>query len=798
VTFGRVDLQEIQMPGTTHARRIDGRARTVRELLDGARYTIDFYQREYAWEKRQVCELIDDLTGKFMDDYRDDHERHKVETYGHYFLGSVVISNKNQQKFIVDGQQRLTTLTLLLIHLHHLAQDKPELEVDSVETLVFSKKFGRRSFNLDVEDRAACMEKLFNREPFDAAGSSESVKNIVSRFQDICERFPDDVAGRALPYFVDWLRESVHLVEIEAYSDEDAYTIFETMNDRGLSLSLPEMLKGYVLANIEHEPKQRVVNDLWKKYIQALKDLGKEEEVDFFKNWLRARYAESVQHGNGAENKDYERIGSEFHRWVRDQKERLGLTGSNSFVRFVEKDFDFYAKQTLTIRKAAQQLTPGLEAIYFNDQRGFTTQTQVLLAAVSPDDPPDEIRRKLALVADYLDIWLTRQTWAYRSTAQRNVKYSMFNLTKAIRGMSAPALSAFLRQRLDEDRETFARHPDLGVHQQNFYAVRHILARITYWVDAQCGVASHFEDYASGAKNRPFEVEHIWPNQFERFREWFGHESEFDRARNRIGGLVLLQRGPNQSLGGKPFEEKRDVYVAQGQSLLTRSLHPLAYKNNPAFTGFIERTGLEFRPHEIFNTAAQQQRQTLYLRIAEWVWNPSRLDLDGIKPPVHEPLIEPDEEEVAAVDKGIRFEKRKAFWTKLVQRSKEQGGLHGRLTPSGYSWLGVRESGFWWNFAVVQQATRVELAISTWEIARNKAVYDRLCAEREAIEAEFGGKLDWQRLDDNITSKIAVTVPGGWVDESTFDLTVATAVSTMKRFYNSLEKRAKAAKDATE
>ena len=69
---------------------------------------------------------------------------------------------------------------------------------------------------------------------------------------------------------MDWLLESVHLVEIEAYSDEDAYTIFETMNDRGLSLSLPDMLKGYVLANIRHEADQRAVNEVWKGHVQQL------------------------------------------------------------------------------------------------------------------------------------------------------------------------------------------------------------------------------------------------------------------------------------------------------------------------------------------------------------------------------------------------------------------------------------------------------------------------------------------------------------------------------------------------
>ncbi len=64
-------------------------------------------------------------------------------------------------------------------------------------------------------------------------------------------------------YFIDWLLENVHLVEITAYSDDDAYTIFETMNDRGLSLSPTDMLKGYLLANID--PAARAsTNNRWR------------------------------------------------------------------------------------------------------------------------------------------------------------------------------------------------------------------------------------------------------------------------------------------------------------------------------------------------------------------------------------------------------------------------------------------------------------------------------------------------------------------------------------------------------
>ena len=67
-----------------------------------------------------------------------------------------------------------------------------------------------------------------------------------------------------MPYSTDWLIENVHLVEITAYSDDDAYTIFETMNDRGLRLTATDMLKGYLLANITDPSIRNRASGTWK------------------------------------------------------------------------------------------------------------------------------------------------------------------------------------------------------------------------------------------------------------------------------------------------------------------------------------------------------------------------------------------------------------------------------------------------------------------------------------------------------------------------------------------------------
>ena len=272
-------------------REIRGVSKTVRELLSGVKYSIDYYQRDYKWTTKQVQELIEDLIGRFEEDYDETHERHEVAKYGHYFLGSIVISAKNGQKFIIDGQQRLTTLTLLLIFLHNVQRDREEQV--NIKDMIFSEKYGKKTFNIEVEERVLCMEALFNQEAFDGTEQPESVRNILARYADIEALFPSDIKDKTLPFFIDWLIDNVHLVEIKAYSDDDAYTIFETMNDRGLSLSATDMLKGFLLANITVEGKRNTAALTWKKYTSALAVFGKEENneeiSDFFKAWLRSQ-----------------------------------------------------------------------------------------------------------------------------------------------------------------------------------------------------------------------------------------------------------------------------------------------------------------------------------------------------------------------------------------------------------------------------------------------------------------------------------------------------------------------------
>ena len=179
------------------------------------------------------------------------------------------------------------------------------------------------------------MDAFIRKKPSTQNGKSESVQNLSARYEDLSSDFPLELQDDALPYFIDWLIDHVHLVEISAYSDEDAYTIFETMNDRGLSLNPTDMLKGYLLANMDDD-RRVSVNELWRQRIQNLTEHGDDHGADFMKSWLRTQYAVRIrERRKGAKPEDFERIGSEFHRWVRDNRTRLNLRESDQFRHFV-------------------------------------------------------------------------------------------------------------------------------------------------------------------------------------------------------------------------------------------------------------------------------------------------------------------------------------------------------------------------------------------------------------------------------------------------------------------------------
>ena len=226
---------------------------------------------------------------------------------------------------------------------------------DQVTTLIYSLNFGQLGFNLDIPERFPIMNALYSGdESFDDSDQPESVRNIAARYKDIEDYF--ELEKEELPCFVVWLLHKVYLSEITAYADDDAYTIFETMNDRGLSLTPSDMLRGYLLSKINNTEIRNDISDVWKNCIEELRSIGKDEESDAIKAWLRSQHAQNIS--------DFDAIGSKFHRWVREHEQVIGLKSSDNFANFIGCNFKFYSSWYFCLRQAARSLTPGLECVF--------------------------------------------------------------------------------------------------------------------------------------------------------------------------------------------------------------------------------------------------------------------------------------------------------------------------------------------------------------------------------------------------------------------------------------------------
>ena len=596
---------------------------SISKLLSDTRYNIDYYQREYRWERKQAEQLLNDLFSAFLESYEEGHERTAVEQYGQYFLGPIILNRRESVKDIVDGQQRITTLSLLLIALRRRIQD--EEQRNTIANLVVTTKYGQRTFTLDVPERASCMEALYAEQPLDLDSQDPSVRNILDRFADVEELLDGGLEPSAFPHFADWLMYRVMLVTVVATSEADAYTIFETMNDRGLRLTAPEMLRGYLLSRIESAADRSAASDVWKQRVTDLAEIGKEEDVDAIQAWLRGRHAETAsRYVSGIEPRDYERIGNEFHRWVRDvEKQRLGLHNSSDFADFIRSDFDFYVGWYARLRRAAETTTEGLETVEYIASQGFTLQYSLSLAALEVGDSEEIALRKIRAITAYIDILIHRRLWNSMRIGQTALRFPLFDLGRKVRSTkSVDQLANLLTDEIKSNELDFSPNWPFVRNRRNGNIVRRMLARLTSFLERdRPGGATYAELLTTGRNG--YDVEHVLADKPERYADEYASEVEFAEERNWIGGLLLIPSSVNRSYGALAYEDKRKHYLKE--NWLAASLHETAYTHNPQLRRFAEIHGLNLQPHTHFGRAELKTRQELYEQIAAEVWSVDRI-----------------------------------------------------------------------------------------------------------------------------------------------------------------------------
>jgi uncharacterized protein with ParB-like and HNH nuclease domain len=591
---------------------VDSRGIPLKELF-AEKFDVDFYQREYVWQKQQIEDLINDLSNEFLKNWTKGNTIDSVRNYDPYFMGEIVLAVKNgTRNFIIDGQQRITTFTLLLIYLLKKYGNLDKFPRSDIEKLIYSDDYGTLRFNLDIDERKECMLSLYYNGNYTIEeNDSLSVKNILERYMEISECWNENINEDNIINFTYWIKEKVIFSKVWTNNDEFAYVIFETMNDRGLSLTQIEMLRSYLLSNISSDKR----NDAMTQFDKVIKKLmniklssKSKAEFEFFKIYFRGHLAEDLSQ-NKNYTSDFTQIGKEFHRWVRDNSNKLGLKKSEDYEKFISK-IEYFVKiyeriNNLILKRDTKEYL----YLIVNNDYGFTLQPALILASVKYNDSDEIVDEKIKIVSKYLSKVLSWRVWNHMMISQSSLEATIYDLCKKIRDMDLEKLKNYLYSN-PIPLDSLENAPTLN--QQNKSKLRVLISLITEIVARE----SNESNYMLNQKD--IEVEHIWSNHFEEHKNEFSSESEFAIMRNNIGDLLVLPKTFNASYNDDPYEIKVNQYF--GQNILAQSLNKNKYKNNPSFLRFIQNSNLNFKSYDVFNNTSIIERADLYRNILLWNW----------------------------------------------------------------------------------------------------------------------------------------------------------------------------------
>jgi len=611
--------------------------RKISQIFNNIQYDVDFYQREYKWndelEYKPVSSLLKDIFYRFdLEKYNPNQSitLESTEKLEWYYLNSFMTNTIKGKKYIVDGQQRLTTLTLVSISLYHLAI-KYSLDNHIIyalkNSILGNTEFGK-SYWMGFKDRDYALDDLlenhleFKKEPRNI--SEENIyKNYLIIFNELDKKFN---TAHKLHTFISYFRNRIYLIEIEIDKDKDVAMVFEVINDRGIPLKPYEIIKGKLLSQIDISDRDKFI-DIWERQISQIEIYGENQIDEFFGFYFRSKYGDSQE--------QYRRLDrTRYHKTVflDEFNSKIGLKDNEGNVReFIEKLLPYYVELYTTMLKYQQSYTKDFEHIYFNKMNDLDGQYILTLSAIDFNDKEKELKLKLVpRLFDKLFV-LSALTNSYRSS---DLNVSVIALNSIIRDQSIKAIENLINEELltvvkkahhrEEISEAFIYEffKNVGYNDFGKKFLRYFFARIDHYISDFSKLpeyASYHQLVQQTKGDNVYHIEHIVSNN-EINIALFEDEEEFNVQRNRLGGLLLLKGRDNISSGNESFNEKLKTYNVVG-TYFARTLLNDMYHKKVDFVEFIRNEKLNFKSYDSFAKNEIEERHQLLFKLSRRIWN---------------------------------------------------------------------------------------------------------------------------------------------------------------------------------
>ncbi len=509
---------------------------------NGSRYQIPVFQRDYSWDEDQWDDLWVDITqmvpGK--------------DTASHY-MGYLVLSGKNDREYsVIDGQQRLTTLTLLILAGLKFLDDLAAAGVDSADNQRRSTQLRANYIGyLDPVTLVTKSKLTLNRandpyfqnyvvplQPLPKAGLRASQKLLRNAFEwffkKINERFAASRSGQDLAKFIEEAVDRLLFTVIEVDNDFNAFAVFETLNSRGVKLAPIDLLKNYLFSVVDGSSgsRDRETSHLEERWSKIANTISEASFTDFLRVYWNSKYPRVRESGLfKAVRRDIDDNGKVFE-----------------LVRSLDADAEIYA----ALSDSESELWSPSEKASIEALKLFRVkQSQSLLLSAhrilnGNGDDFARLLRACVVISFRYNVIVSGAT-GDQETVYNNLAKDVSNgKVKSVKDIIHGIRPLYKGD--DEFRAAFA--------QKSFpVASSKIVLYILKELECQSS------QIAFDTHNSRYDLEHIFPINPD--SDWPGIPTpRTDDLQLRLGNLSLLEKNLNKDAGNRSFSEKRKIYAS--------------------------------------------------------------------------------------------------------------------------------------------------------------------------------------------------------------------------------------------
>ncbi|HEY6349337.1 MAG TPA: DUF262 domain-containing protein [Candidatus Angelobacter sp.] len=516
---------------------------TLRQLFgNGLGYTVPPFQRDYSWDTDEWDDLWQDIQGTLVPNGEPAH-----------YMGYLVLQTKDNKNFeVIDGQQRLTTVSVLVLALLKLLQDfveagaEPENNKRRIDQLRNSyigyldpvTLIPRPKLSLNRNDDAYYKDYIVPLQKLPQRGLRASERLLRRSFEWFYQKLRDSYGqrrdGTVLAKFIDDLSDRLFFTIITVTDELNAFKVFETLNARGVRLSPTDLLKNYLFSVVNRESSHaHEIETLERRWEAIVGRLGGESFPDFLRVHWNSR-------------RKFVREADLFKTIRAETPDKAAVF---ELLRQMEQDVDLYA----ALFNPEAELWQPNERPYVRELRMFYVRQPwpLFLAAFRTHDRAVfvEILRACSIISFRYNVigglGANEQEGVYNGIAQKTTAGELAQPAALIKALAPVYIPD------NQFKPAFAEKSLPTTAIRNRRVVRYILFQLE----------KHLSGKDYDIESERYSLEHILPeNPADNWGQFT--EEQFEDSVYRLGNMTLLEASRNRGIGNLPFSRKKPIYAA--------------------------------------------------------------------------------------------------------------------------------------------------------------------------------------------------------------------------------------------